>query len=123
MDWLGIMSAHVLWKKRLLALLDGSSEEKLDPEAIGMDSKCALGKWIYGDGQTYSSTAAYETVRTMHAEFHRMAAAVVTLYQAGKISEAEQLLQREYSRHSERLKHRILALSHEVESGDATRHF
>ena len=123
MDWLGIISAHVLWKKRLLALLDGSSEEKLDPQAIGMDNKCALGQWIYGDGQTYSRVAAYETVRTMHAEFHRLAAEVVSLYQAGKISEAEQLLQREYSRHSERLKHRILALSHEVEASDATRHF
>ena len=123
MDWLGIISAHVLWKKRLLALLDGSSEEKLDPEVIGLDNKCALGQWIYGDGQTFSNTAAYEAVRTMHAEFHRMAAEVVTLYQAGKISEAEQLLQRQYSRHSEKLKHRILTLSHEVEATDATPRF
>ncbi|HYP67922.1 MAG TPA: CZB domain-containing protein [Thiobacillaceae bacterium] len=120
MDWLAIISAHVLWKKRLLAMLDGSSDEKLVPEAIGMDDKCALGKWIYSDGQTFSSTASYETVRAMHAEFHRLAAEVVTLYQAGKIAEAEQLLQREYSRHSERLKHRILALSHEVGASDAT---
>ena len=123
MDWLGIISAHVLWKKRLLALLDGSSDEKLDPEAIGIDNKCALGQWIYGDGQTFSRTASFETVRTMHAEFHRLAAEVVTLYQAGKITEAEQLLQREYSRHSERLKHRILALSHEVGASDAVPRF
>ena len=123
MDWLGIISAHVLWKKRLLAMLAGSSDEKLDPEAIGMDDKCALGKWIYGDGQTYSSSASFETVRAMHAEFHRLAAQVVILYQDGKVPDAEQLLQREYSKHSERLKHRILALAHEVEASDATPRF
>jgi methyl-accepting chemotaxis protein len=120
MDWLGIIGAHVLWKKRLLALLDGTSEEKLDPQTIGMDNQCALGKWIYGDGQAFSRTTSYDTVRAMHAEFHRLAAEVVILYQNGKVPEAEQLLQRDYSKHSERLKHRILALSHEVEASNAT---
>ncbi len=123
MDWLGIIGAHVLWKKRLLAMLDGSSDETLDPEAIGVDNKCALGKWIYGDGQTYSGAASFEAVRAMHAEFHRLAAQVVMLYQNGNVAEAEQLLQRDYSKHSERLKHRILALSREVEASDATPRF
>ena len=123
MDWLGIISAHVLWKKRLLAMLEGSGDETLDPEVVGMDDKCALGKWIYGDGQAFSKSASYETVRAMHAEFHRLAAEVVRLHQAGKTTQAEQLLQREYSRHSEKLKHRILALSHEVGAADATPRF
>jgi methyl-accepting chemotaxis protein len=120
MDWLGIIGAHVLWKKRLLALLDGTSQETLDPVAIGVDNKCALGKWIYGDGQSFSDAASYETVRTMHADFHRMAAEVVSLHHAGKKDEAEALLHHEYSKHSEKLKHRILALSHEVKSAEAT---
>jgi Chemoreceptor zinc-binding domain len=120
MDWLGIIGTHVLWKKRLIALLDGSSQETLDPAAIGVDNKCALGQWIYGDGHVYSDAASYETVRTMHADFHRMAAKVVSLYQSGKKHDAEQLLHQDYSKHSEKLKHKILALSHEVKSKETT---
>jgi methyl-accepting chemotaxis protein len=123
MDWLGIIGTHVLWKKRLVALLDGTSQESLDPAAIGVDNKCALGKWIYGDGQSFASASTFETVRSMHAEFHRLAAQVVSLHQAGKKDEAEHLLTHEYSKHSEKLKHRILALSNEVKSSETTPRF
>jgi methyl-accepting chemotaxis protein len=120
MDWLGIIGTHVLWKKRLIALLDGTSQETLEPAAIGVDNKCALGKWIYGEGHSYSDAASYDIVRTMHADFHRMAANVVALYQLGKNDEAEHLLHQDYSRLSEKLKHKILALSHEVKSRQTT---
>lgn len=116
MDWLEIIGAHVLWKKRLIALLDGTSQETLDPETIAVDSKCALGKWIYGDGQSFAQTASFETVRSLHAEFHRMAAQVVKLHQTGNFKEAEELLQHGYSKLSESLKHKILGLSREVKS-------
>ncbi|MGA7179897.1 MAG: CZB domain-containing protein [Thiobacillaceae bacterium] len=123
MDWLGIIGTHVLWKKRLLALLDGTSQETLDPESISVDNNCALGKWIYGDGQSYASASTFETVRSMHAEFHRLAAQVVSLHKAGKKDEAEYVLQHEYSKLSERLKHRILALANEVKSSETTPRF
>lgn len=116
MDWMGIIGAHVMWKKRLQNLLDGVSEETLSPDDVGMDNKCALGQWIYGDGQTFRDASKFEDVRLMHAEFHRLAAEVVRLYQDGAQEQAAQLLGGEYSRHSERLKHRILSLSNEVKS-------
>jgi hypothetical protein len=120
MDWLGIIGTHVQWKMRLIALLDGSSNETLDPANIGVDNRCVLGKWIYGEGQAFASTPTFELVRTTHAEFHRLASQVVSLYQAGRKDEAEDLLKHDYSRLSERLKHRILALSHDVKSTKAT---
>ena len=116
MDWMGIISAHVMWKKRLQNLLDGTSEESLDPDSIGMDNKCALGQWIYGEGQAFRDTGKFEEVRLMHAEFHQLAAQVVRHYQSGSPEEASRLLGGEYSKHSERLKHRILGLSNEVKS-------
>jgi hypothetical protein len=116
MDWMGIIGAHVLWKKRLQSLLDGTSEETLDPDSIGLDNKCALGQWIYGDGQTYKEEAKFEEVRLMHAEFHQKAAEVVRLYQSGDQAGAANLLQGDYSRHSEKLKHRIVSLSNQVKS-------
>lgn len=116
MDWMGIISAHVLWKKRLQSLLDGTSEETLNPDNIGMDNKCALGQWIYGDGQVHKEELKFEEVRLMHAEFHKMAAEITRLYQVGDQEGAARLLQGDYSRHSERLKHRILSLANQVKS-------
>jgi hypothetical protein len=116
MDWMSIISAHVLWKKRLQSLLDGTSEETLNPDNIGLDNKCGLGQWIYSDGQAYKDMEKFEEVRLMHAEFHKMAADVVRLYQSGDQNGAASLLQGSYSRHSEKLKHRILGLANQVKT-------
>lgn len=114
MDWMGIINAHVMWKQRLQKLLDGTSKETLDPAVIGVDNRCALGQWIYGDGQAYREAETFEEVRLMHAEFHKLAAEVVNLHQAGKAEEANELLHGNYARLSERLKRRILGLSQHI---------
>ncbi len=119
MNWMEIISAHVMWKQRLVALLAGKSEEQLDPAAIELDNRCVLGKWIYGDGQGIAELPAFEEVRGLHARFHQLAAEVVKLYLAGEASGAESLLHGEYSRLSEKLKHRILGLSHQVKSASS----
>jgi hypothetical protein len=116
MDWMEIIGAHVMWKQRLTAFLAGESTETLDPEMIRLDDRCALGKWIYGDGATMSALPRYEEVRSLHAQFHQYAADVVSLHRAGKTSEAEKLLQGDYSKLSEKLKHRIIGLSMQVKS-------
>jgi hypothetical protein len=116
MNWMEIIGAHVMWKQRLTAFLAGSSAEQLDPEAIRHDDRCALGKWIYGAGKSMSDLPRYEEVRGLHAQFHQNAADVVTLHLAGNTSEAEKLLQGDYSRLSEKLKHRLIGLSQQVKS-------
>jgi hypothetical protein len=116
MDWMEIIGAHVMWKQRLTAFLAGNSAEELNPDMIRMDDRCALGKWIHGDGKPMSALPKYEEVRVLHARFHEYAAEVVTLHLAGDTKEAENLLQGEYSKLSEKLKHRIIALSQQVKS-------
>ena len=116
MNWMEIISAHVMWKQRLVSLLAGKSEEQLDPSTIALDNRCALGKWIYGDGQIMAELPAFEEVRGMHAQFHRLAAEVIKLHQMGNSSAAEVLLNGDYSKLSERLKHRILGLSQQVKA-------
>ena len=124
MNWMEIISAHVMWKQRLVSLLAGKSEEQLDPSTIQLDNRCALGKWIYGDGQNMAELPAFEEVRGMHAQFHQLAAEVVKLHHAGDLAAAQALLQGEYSKLSEKLKHRILGLSHQVKSAaDGTPRF
>ena len=116
MDWMEIIGAHVMWKQRLTAFLAGNSTEELKPDMIRLDDRCALGKWIYGEGQPMSHLPRYEEVRELHAQFHQYAADVVNLHLAGNTAEAEKLLQGEYSRLSEKLKHRIIGLSQQVKS-------
>jgi hypothetical protein len=116
MNWMEIISAHVMWKQRLTAFLAGNSAEQLDPESIRHDDRCALGKWIYGDGQSMAQLPRYEEVRGLHAQFHQFAADVVRLHLAGNTAEAEKLLQGDYSRLSEKLKHRLIGLSQQVKS-------
>jgi len=116
MNWMEIIGAHVMWKQRLTAFLAGNSAEQLDPEAIRHDNRCALGKWIYGDGTSMSELPRYEEVRGLHAQFHQFAADVVTLHLDGNTTEAEKLLQGDYSRLSEKLKHRLIGLSQQVKA-------
>jgi len=116
MNWMEIISAHVMWKQRLMAFLAGKSQEQLDPQTICLDDRCALGKWIYGEGKPMATLTEYEEVRDLHAKFHQYAAQVVSMHQSGNTVEAEKLLQGDYSRLSEKLKHRILGLSHQVKS-------
>jgi hypothetical protein len=116
MDWMEIIGAHVMWKQRLTAFLGGDSSENLDPETIRLDDRCALGKWIYGDGKPMAELQRYEEVRALHAQFHQNAAEVVKLHLAGNTADAEKLLQGDYSRLSEKLKHRIIGLAQQVKS-------
>jgi hypothetical protein len=116
MDWMEIIGAHVMWKQRLTSFLAGESTEDLDPETIRLDDRCALGKWLYGEGSAVSELPRYEEVRGLHAQFHQYAADVVNLHLAGNSAEAEKLLQGDYSRLSEKLKHRVIGLSQQVKS-------
>jgi hypothetical protein len=116
MNWMEIIGAHVMWKQRLITFLAGDSTEKLDPETIRFDNRCALGKWIYGDGASMSHLPRYEEVRSLHAQFHQYAADVVNLHLAGNTADAEKLLHGDYSRLSETLKHRMIGLSQQVKS-------
>jgi hypothetical protein len=118
MNWMEIIGAHVMWKQRLTSFLAGKNQEQLDAETIKLDDRCALGKWIYGDGKPMAVLSGYEEVRELHAKFHQYAAQVVSLHKAGNTTEAETLLNGDYSRLSEKLKHRILGLSHQVKSAN-----
>ncbi len=119
MDWMSIINAHVLWKKRLQSLLDGTSQETFDPVAVGVDNRCMLGQWIYGDGQAFSQLDKFEEARLLHAQFHQLAAEVVSLYHSGQSDAAAALLQGDYARLSERLKHRILSLAGQVKQHES----
>lgn len=105
------IAAHENWKSRLLAYLEGKSTEDLRAEIVALDNRCDLGKWIYGDGETYLKTAvAFVDLKATHKMFHYSASTIVTLAQAGRTAEAQDMLASSFTKLSERIKSTLLEL-------------
>ncbi len=96
-----MVKAHQAWKSRLRTLLDGRSEEVLDPATVEKDHVCALGQWLYGKGAASRHLPAYGVLLERHAHFHRCAAGVVRAHLAGRKAEAEALLEGQFAEASE----------------------
>ena len=92
------VEAHVKWKIRLKKHLDGTSEEHLDPDVICRDDQCALGKWIYSDGQNFKKIPGFDLLRDTHADFHKCAAEIVRTKDSGEHNEAENILNTRYAK-------------------------
>lgn len=72
------IEAHLKWKERLRAVIDGVSDEKLDPSVVARDDLCVLGKWLHGVGeQKFGGSGRFKSVCAEHAQFHRCAAQVL----------------------------------------------
>ncbi len=91
MDFEGAIQAHVAWKGRLLAYVNGGGEA-LDAGVVGRDDACALGKWIHSEGARYAGRLSFATVKSHHATFHRAAADVVRAAQSGDKAKALALI-------------------------------
>ncbi len=78
--------AHANVKNRLKKIISG--KEQAEPESVRADNKCIVGEWIYGPGQTHSSSEEYKLLKDIHAKFHEEAYQALMLHQNGKVSEA-----------------------------------
>jgi Chemoreceptor zinc-binding domain len=89
------IDAHGMWKARLRKAIDtGKTEASVD--TIRQDNQCVFGKWLYGVTLTAVDKASshYKTVKDLHAEFHKAAAAVAEVAVGGKKAEAEKMMAR-----------------------------
>lgn len=92
------INAHVRWKVRLEKYLEGSSDEKLDPNIVRLDNQCVLGKWIHGPAEKFfEGDDSLQALREDHAEFHTLAGRIVELVHANDKAGAEKILHGEYS--------------------------
>lgn len=86
------IAAHIRWKVRLTQFIDGTSTETLRSDTVCKDHLCDLGKWIYGEGSTFSGKPHYKDLVTKHANFHRCAANVVKKVETSDKAGAKSLL-------------------------------
>jgi hypothetical protein len=89
------ITAHSQWKLRLLNVINGTSTETLDPQVVGADDKCVLGKWIYGEAKQYSHLPEYMALVQEHANLHKCASGVLRLVSAGEIENARSRIDRD----------------------------
>jgi methyl-accepting chemotaxis protein len=102
MDFDAAINAHRQWRRRLLDMLTGASQEKFDPEVVGCDDKCALGQWIYGSCKpAMGNDPLCENLRLAHHGFHQCAAEVIRHHGAGRVTNARQLLAGEFVKRSD----------------------
>lgn len=88
-----VIEAHQNWKNRLQNCIDGTSEEKLDPDTVCRDDKCMLGMWIYADGKEYfGHNPLYAEMKDIHAQFHVVAGDVVKKKLGGDMEGAKAML-------------------------------
>ena len=91
------INAHIKWKIRLDKYVDGTSEEKLDPQIICRDDQCVLGKWIHGPAQKhFQDDEGLMVLREHHAEFHVIAGKIVSSMLNNDKETAETLLKGAY---------------------------
>jgi hypothetical protein len=92
------INAHVRWKIRLDRCLQGTSEEKLEPQIVCRDDQCVLGKWIHGPAEKFfQNDDSLKVLRDDHAKFHTLAGQVVELVQGDDKDAAQKLLNGDYT--------------------------
>ncbi len=87
------IGAHGMWKTRLKAAIDRGSID-VAVQVIEADRECVFGKWLHGStlSPADKATSHYQTVRELHAEFHKTAARVARLAIDGKKKEARAMM-------------------------------
>jgi hypothetical protein len=117
-DFYAAIQAHVLWRVRLEAYVEGTSNEELNPSIVGRDDCCALGKWIYGaGGKYYGSHPRFPDLKEVHACFHKAAGEVVRCVDSGDSEKARELLQQgKYTACSHQVKSHLAKLGLETEN-------
>ncbi len=113
------LEAHTHWKIRLRKHLDGTSEEKLDPDMVCKDDQCTLGKWIYGEGKNYQNIASYDQLKHIHAEFHQCAADIIREADSGAIEKAEARFRTTYITLSRDITKILVAMNAQVKNSSA----
>lgn len=123
-DFDAAVKAHIDWKMKLSKYLE-NPDGTLEHSKVCRDNACALGQWIYGDGQRHreSEKILFEQLKVSHASFHKSAGAIIQLANQNQIETAKQLLgpTGDYIKVSEKTVELIKQLKAKVEKIDAGR--
>ena len=83
MNFEDAIGVHVQWKGKLSAFI-AKPDNSLNADAVASDTHCDLGKWLHGDGRTYSKFPEFVKAMSDHARFHKAAGDVIRKAQSGQ---------------------------------------
>lgn len=110
-------SAHLAWKSRLRAFLDGHAH--LSQEQAVSHTQCDLGKWYYGNGiSDFGDLPEFKALEPPHAEIHKLIKEVISLRSSGDNYRAEQAYER-VAELSQQILKKIDELEHRVTRSSA----
>lgn len=115
MNFFDALDAHLSWKQRLRRYLEGQLAEDLQPEAVGCEDGCDLGRWIRSTNGSLRHLPEFRKMRELHADFHRCAAEVVEAVKSGDPQGAEQAFSTEFSQLSAMVVKSITKLSRSLD--------
>ncbi|MDX2204472.1 MAG: CZB domain-containing protein [Hyphomicrobiaceae bacterium] len=85
------IKSHSSWKMKLSQYLK-NADGSLRSTEVRADNRCALGRWLQGEGRKLAGSPEYATLVQQHAHFHQAAAHIVDMANAGKSVEGETAL-------------------------------
>ena len=85
-----IIDGHRQWKVKLREAIE--SNAKVDVSVLCRDDCCALGKWIYADGQRLRERTTFMDLVGKHAHFHKVAGQVGELINQERYEQAQDAL-------------------------------
>lgn len=88
------LAAHKAWNMVLQDFIHGEGD--LDPEVIGADHHCEIGKWIHAEEGRLKTLPEYAATRDVHAQLHECAGEIVTKVRAGMTETAMDMLHSDY---------------------------
>lgn len=83
------VTAHAAWKLRLKHAVE-IKQFDMDADSVAMDDLCKFGKWLNSLDLEEIDLDHFNRVKSLHAEFHAIAAEVVRLATGPGDTEAEQ---------------------------------
>ena len=81
------IGAHGKWKARLVDAIESGSHKE-DIAKVALDNACEFGKWLHSADVAPEYVQLRDQAKAEHAQFHKEAAAVLRLIDAGKVNDA-----------------------------------
>ncbi|MCV2392817.1 methyl-accepting chemotaxis protein [Actinotalea sp. M2MS4P-6] len=81
------IGAHGAWKHKLAEAVARRSHD-MDVATVAKSDACAFGRWLRDVRPTEADSATHQRAASLHAQFHREAAGVLTMITKGEIDRA-----------------------------------
>lgn len=90
-DIANVKKAHLVWKQRLDAVLNG--RKAMQPDGVVGHTQCEFGKWYHGVGVAqFSLIPVFKEIGIHHEAVHTIAREIVSLYNQNKEQKAHERL-------------------------------